>query len=81
MNDGLETPDDIADCIERALNALTLSQGQAGLEDLIHGESYPISDLICNLLHLAQDHGFDPDDVIESALHHYEAGRISDVAD
>jgi hypothetical protein len=76
MADDLTTEETVPEAIAHAKQAIFYAHGGAALTDAIsHDQSYPISDLIADLLHLAEDRGHTSDDVIAQAIRHYEAER------
>lgn len=74
MSDDLTTVETVPNACERAERALRACDATA-LGDYFQGQSYPVSDLIADLLHFGERGGFSAEALIESALGHYESER------
>lgn len=80
MPDSLTDEATVPNARARARRAAAGAYGDdahSGLADLYRGESYPLSDLIADLLHLGEQLDHDADELIDSARRHYEAERAS----
>lgn len=75
MADDLTTPKTVPNAVVRGWQAVRAAQGAAAEDDLAAGESYPISDTLADLRHLADARGLDWEELLYGAVTHYDAER------